>query len=105
MPKLPGVNHLDAVRALEKAGFHLRRQRKHIIDDTGTRAPADLWLALIALVVVLGLGSRRLGHRLPSFVATYAGDTLWATAAFLGIGLIFRAHQRGASPCWRWCSR
>ena len=22
MPKLPGVNHLDAVRALQKAGFH-----------------------------------------------------------------------------------
>ena len=31
MPKLPGVNHLDAVRALEKAGFRIARQRKHIV--------------------------------------------------------------------------
>lgn len=31
MPKLPGVNHLDAVRALEKAGFWIARQGKHII--------------------------------------------------------------------------
>jgi hypothetical protein len=31
MPRLAGVNHLDAVRALEKAGFHIRRQGKHIV--------------------------------------------------------------------------
>lgn len=31
MPKLPGVNHLDAVRALEKAGFRIARQGKHIV--------------------------------------------------------------------------
>ena len=31
MPKLPGVNHLDAVRALEKAGFRIARQSKHIV--------------------------------------------------------------------------
>ena len=31
MPKLPGVNHLDAVRAFKKLGFVLRRQSKHII--------------------------------------------------------------------------
>jgi len=31
MPYLPGVNHLEAVRALEKAGFHVRRQGKHIV--------------------------------------------------------------------------
>ena len=37
MPKLPGVNHLDAVRALEKAGFHIRRQGKHIVMTDGTR--------------------------------------------------------------------
>jgi predicted RNA binding protein YcfA (HicA-like mRNA interferase family) len=37
MPKLPGVNHLDAVRALEKAGFHVRRQGKHIVMTDGTR--------------------------------------------------------------------
>ena len=37
MPKLPGVNHLDAVRALEKAGFHIARQSKHIVMTNGTR--------------------------------------------------------------------
>ncbi|MBM83003.1 MAG: hypothetical protein CMJ78_20775 [Planctomycetaceae bacterium] len=31
MPKLPGVNHLKAVRALEKAGFEIARQGKHIV--------------------------------------------------------------------------
>ncbi len=30
MPRLPGVNHLDAVRALEKGGFRVARQGKHI---------------------------------------------------------------------------
>jgi hypothetical protein len=29
MPKLAGINHLDAVRALENAGFRVRRQSKH----------------------------------------------------------------------------
>ncbi len=37
MPKLPGVNHLDAVRALEKIGFRVARQGKHIIMIDGTR--------------------------------------------------------------------
>jgi hypothetical protein len=46
-----------------------------------------VWLILIALTVGLGLASRHAGH-LPSLVADYAGDTLWALAAFLGFGLI-----------------
>jgi predicted RNA binding protein YcfA (HicA-like mRNA interferase family) len=37
MPRLPGVNHLDAVRALEKAGFRIARQGKHIVMTDGTR--------------------------------------------------------------------
>ena len=37
MPKLPGVNHLDAVRALEKAGFWIARQGRHIVMTDGTR--------------------------------------------------------------------
>jgi predicted RNA binding protein YcfA (HicA-like mRNA interferase family) len=36
MPRLPGVNHLDAVRALEKAGFWIARQGKHTIMTDGT---------------------------------------------------------------------
>ena len=37
MPKLPGVNHLDALRALEKAGFWVARQGKHIAITDGNR--------------------------------------------------------------------
>ena len=37
MPKLPGINHLDAVRALEKAGFWISRQSKHIVMTNGER--------------------------------------------------------------------
>lgn len=37
MPRIPGVNHQDAVRALEKAGFKVIRQGKHIIMSDGTR--------------------------------------------------------------------
>jgi predicted RNA binding protein YcfA (HicA-like mRNA interferase family) len=37
LPKIPGVNHLDAVRALEKAGFSVVRQGKHIVMSNGAR--------------------------------------------------------------------
>lgn len=37
MPKLPGVPHLRAVRALEKAGFRIIRQGKHIVMTDGVR--------------------------------------------------------------------
>jgi predicted RNA binding protein YcfA (HicA-like mRNA interferase family) len=31
VPRIPGVNHQDAVRALQKAGFRVARQGKHIV--------------------------------------------------------------------------
>lgn len=37
MPRMPGVNHLNAVRALEKVGFWIARQGKHIVMSDGTR--------------------------------------------------------------------
>jgi predicted RNA binding protein YcfA (HicA-like mRNA interferase family) len=37
MPKLPGVNHQHAVRVLEKAGFRIIRQGKHIVMSDGVR--------------------------------------------------------------------
>ena len=37
MPKIPGVNHLQAVRALEKAGFRIARQGKHVVMTDGVR--------------------------------------------------------------------
>jgi predicted RNA binding protein YcfA (HicA-like mRNA interferase family) len=37
VPRIPGINHLDAVRALLKAGFSILRQGKHIVMTDGTR--------------------------------------------------------------------
>jgi len=37
LPKLPGINHLDAIRALEKAGFVVLRQGKHVVMGNGSR--------------------------------------------------------------------
>lgn len=44
---------------------------------------------LIGLVCLLGLGSRRFSAYLPAVIATYAGDTLWALAAFFALGMVF----------------
>jgi len=49
----------------------------------------------LALVVFLGLGSRSfLEPILPVWVATYAGDTLWALMVFLILAFVF-VHARG----------
>jgi predicted RNA binding protein YcfA (HicA-like mRNA interferase family) len=37
LPKIPGVNHQDAVRALGKAGFRVVRQGKHVVMSNGQR--------------------------------------------------------------------
>ena len=37
MAKIPGVNHLRAIRALEKAGFRIIRQGKHVVMTNGQR--------------------------------------------------------------------
>jgi len=37
VPKFPGVPHLQAVRALEKAGFRVVREGKHIVMSDGQR--------------------------------------------------------------------
>ena len=37
MPKLSGINHLKAVKALEKVGFSVIRQSKHIVMSDGIR--------------------------------------------------------------------
>jgi predicted RNA binding protein YcfA (HicA-like mRNA interferase family) len=37
MPKLPGINHLRAIQALEKASFQVIRQGKHITMANGKR--------------------------------------------------------------------
>jgi predicted RNA binding protein YcfA (HicA-like mRNA interferase family) len=37
MPKVPGINHAEAVRALEKAGFRIVRQGKHTVMSNNGR--------------------------------------------------------------------
>ncbi len=38
MPKIPGVNHRRAIRALGKAGFRVVREgRKHVVMSDGNR--------------------------------------------------------------------
>jgi predicted RNA binding protein YcfA (HicA-like mRNA interferase family) len=37
LPKLPGIPHLQAVRALQKAGFRVAREGKHIVMTDGRR--------------------------------------------------------------------
>lgn len=38
--------------------------------------------ALLLVTIVSGLASRRFGNWLPEFVATYAGDALWAAMVY-----------------------
>ncbi len=37
MPKIPGISHLDAIRAFRKAGFEVVRQGKHVVMSDGRR--------------------------------------------------------------------
>jgi predicted RNA binding protein YcfA (HicA-like mRNA interferase family) len=37
MPKLPGIPHHAAVRALQKIGFRIVRQGKHVVMSNGQR--------------------------------------------------------------------
>jgi len=37
LPRLPGIPHQKAIRALEKAGFRVLRQGKHVVMTEGTR--------------------------------------------------------------------
>ena len=46
-----------------------------------------IYLVCALVVVALGLASRQFGIYLPTFVAQYAGDTLWALMVFLGISV------------------
>ncbi len=63
-----------------------------LLNNAGAMRKRNRWLSAIALlaVVIVGLGSRSgLAVHLPAFIATYAGDTLWALMVFLVLGFIF----------------
>ena len=46
-------------------------------------------VALLAAVIVLGLASRRYADALSPPIARYAGDTLWATAAYVALSVVW----------------
>lgn len=37
MPKIPGINHKRAIRTLQKAGFRVAREGKHVVMTDGIR--------------------------------------------------------------------
>lgn len=47
-----------------------------------------VYLLATCLTVILGLASRRYALNLPSWLAEYAGDTLWALMVFFGFGFM-----------------
>ncbi|MDO9212332.1 MAG: DUF2809 domain-containing protein [Methylococcales bacterium] len=51
-----------------------------------------LYALLMLLVIGLGLGSRHYATHLPLFIASYAGDTLWALEVFLTTGFLFPTY-------------
>jgi len=55
-----------------------------------------LYLAIAALLTVLGLATRAYTGMLPKFIADHAGDALWAAMAYAG----FRALLAERSRAW-----
>jgi hypothetical protein len=49
--------------------------------------------AMIIIVIILGLVSRKFASFLPSFLNTYLGDALWALMIFFIVGFIFREKE------------
>jgi hypothetical protein len=62
--------------------------------DRRPRSRIAYGVALV-LVVAAGVGSRVFARHLPAFVATYAGDTLYATMVFVGLAIIAPRSSTG----------
>jgi hypothetical protein len=58
------------------------------------------WLTVAIVTIALGLGSRKYAGALPGFVASYAGDTLWAVLVYALAGAIApQARLRTRAVC------
>ena len=68
MPRLPGVNHLDAVRALQKVGYRILRQGKHIIMTNGVRRVSVPRHNPVNAITMAGI-VRDAGHTIDEFRA------------------------------------
>jgi hypothetical protein len=51
-----------------------------------------IYFILTVLVILTGLASRKFSEHLPSFIAEYSGDTLWALLIFFLTGFIFSTY-------------
>jgi glycopeptide antibiotics resistance protein len=47
-----------------------------------------VWIALLIIDAICGLGSRKYASYLPNLIAAYTGDTAWTLAVFLMLGLL-----------------
>jgi len=52
-----------------------------------------IYLAVTILIVCLGLASRKFGNVLPSFIAEYSGDALWAAMVYFGLRFLFPSQS------------
>ena len=63
------------------------------------------WIAFAIVTFAMGLGSRKYGAALPAFLASYAGDTLWAMLVYALAGAIApHARLRARAFCALACS-
>jgi Protein of unknown function (DUF2809) len=51
--------------------------------------PRAAQVALLTVVIVLGVASRKYASVLPLLIARYAGDALWATAAYVALSVVW----------------
>lgn len=49
-----------------------------------------LYFSLIIFTIIVGLSTRKFSAELPTFVAEYSGDTLWAIMVLLILAFIFK---------------
>lgn len=54
-----------------------------------------VYLVLFFIVIALGLASRSKSLPMPSLIAAYGGDTLWALMVFVGLGVLFPSLSTG----------
>jgi hypothetical protein len=53
------------------------------------------YCTLSAALVILALASRRFGPHLPTLVAAYAGDILWALMVYVALGAVWPSASPG----------
>ncbi len=86
MPRLPGVNHLDAVRALERAGFWIARQGKHVVMTDGKRIvtiPQHHPLHSIGMPMETDQSTRQTSRHLTVGLVTLGVAVLYVARVFL----------------------